>query len=356
MTITMFVLVNAVSAKREPIPPVTIPTADFEGSKDHPILKRFAGSYIVGYQKKSFDEFTFPLSKIVQIGRIKSDGFSPNKKKTVEGPYTRLVYLMPAEASPLEIKRNYQDEILGLGGNVLYECTQGRCGGEKDKGIIEHRRKTSLATFLRPLNKLGMKEWGRGYCATTSPISDQRYLVAELPDTGMHISIHTYNLKKRRDYINCEAFTGRTVIVVDIVEGKPLKKNMVVVKAGEMAKEISAKGSVSLYGIFFDTNKSAVKEDSEQTLREIARLMQQQAGMKLLVVGHTDNEGTFEYNMNLSKSRALAVVEVLSTKYGVPRERLSPVGVSYAGPVSSNTTKEGQALNRRVELVQDLGK
>ena len=97
MTMTMFVLASAVSAKREPILPVTIPTSDIEGSKDNPILKRYAGSYIVGYQHESFDEFTFPLSKIEQLGTYKSDGFAPNMKKSVEGPYTRLVYLIPAD-------------------------------------------------------------------------------------------------------------------------------------------------------------------------------------------------------------------------------------------------------------------
>jgi len=82
-------------------------------------------------------------------------------------------------------------------------------------------------------------------------------------------------------------------------------------------------------------------------------LIQQQPDLNLLVVGHTDNAGTFEYNMKLSQNRAQSVVEELSTKYGVAQQRLVPVGVSYASPVSSNATAEGQALNRRVELVEN---
>jgi len=345
MAIILMVMTTAVLAKT--IPPVTIPTTDIEGGKDNPLVKRYAGSYILAHQYKKFDEFTFPLSKIE--GR--RSAFSPKEKKTVEGPYTRLVYLMPTDRSPLEIIRNYQDEILGLEGRVLYECKQEKCGGKEDEGISKSQ--DSLATFLRPYNRLGMKEWSRGFCATTSPISDQRYLVAELPDVGAYISVHTYNLKKLRRYINCEAFTGRTVAVVDIVEGKPREKNMVVIKAEDMAQQISATGSVSLYGILFDTNMSSIREDSKATLKEIAKLAEQQVDMKLLVVGHTDNAGTFEYNMDLSQSRALAVVKVLSTQYGVSRERLTPVGVSFASPVSSNATEKGRALNRRVELVEN---
>jgi outer membrane protein OmpA-like peptidoglycan-associated protein len=185
---------------------------------------------------------------------------------------------------------------------------------------------------------------------------DQRYLVAELPSVGAHISVHTYIFKDVVSYNNCDAYKGRVVVVIDIVEGKPREKKMVMIEASDMAKQISTTGSVSLYGILFDTNKSSVREDSRATLQEIAKLALQQADMKLLVVGHTDDAGSFEYNLGLSQSRARAVVEVLSTQHGISRERLTPVGVSFASPVSSNATEEGRALNRRVELVENRSK
>ncbi len=348
MTIITAVVANAVVVLAEARIP-TIPTADIKDSKDNPLLKRYAGSYILAYQHKNFDEFTFPLSKLEG-----QRPFAPKEEKTVEGPYTRLVYLMPADRSPVEVIRNYEDEILGHDGNVLYKCKREKCGGDEDHGIIKPHGgdESSLAIFLRPYNRQGMEEYSPGYCATTSNILDQRYLVAEMPDSGTYISVHAYVLKDRY-YSNCDAFMGRTVVVVDIVEGKPREKNMVLIKAGDMAQQISATGSVSLYGIHFDTNKASIREESEATLQEIAKLAQQQADIKLLVVGHTDNAGTFEYNMELSQSRALAVVKVLSTKYGISAERLTPVGISFASPVSSNATQEGRALNRRVELVED---
>ena len=209
-----------------------------------------------------------------------------------------------------------------------------------------------MAMILRPYERLGLKEYSQGYCATTGKIMDQRYLVAELPEIGAYISIHTYIIKDFY-YNNCHAFKGWTVAVVDIIEGKPREKKMVTVEASDMAQQISETGSVSLYGIFFDTNSASVRADSETTLQEIAKLIQQQPDMNLLVVGHTDNAGAFEYNMKLSQNRAQSVVDELSTKHGVSQERLVPVGVSYASPISSNATAEGQALNRRVELVEN---
>jgi outer membrane protein OmpA-like peptidoglycan-associated protein len=335
---------------------VTIPTADIKKSKDHPLLKRYAGSYIVAHQYKSYDEFTFPLSKL-EAGKFNSVGFTlnlPKEKKTVEGPYTRLVYLLPADRSSLEVIRNYQDEISAQGGKVLYQCKREECGGSKKRGIHDSGSgATSLAMFLKPYSRLGMKDYSPGYCATTPFIMDQRYLVAELPDVGAHISVHTYIFKDGGYYNNCDAYKGRGIVVVDIVEGKSREKKMVTIQAKDMAKKISASGSVALYGIYFDSNKAKVKSESSEALEQIAKLMKDSKSLKLLVVGHTDNVGKFSSNLDLSQRRASAVVKELVTKYKISKKRLMPAGVSFAAPIASNSTDEGKAKNRRVVLVEN---
>ena len=98
--------------------------------------------------------------------------------------------------------------------------------------------------------------------------------------------------------------------------------------------------------------KADVKPESDPALKEIAKLLQQDNGLKLYVVGHTDNVGKFSYNIKLSQARADAVVKKLVTDYGMSADRLKPHGVGPLAPVSSNKTEEGQALNRRVELVE----
>jgi outer membrane protein OmpA-like peptidoglycan-associated protein len=124
------------------------------------------------------------------------------------------------------------------------------------------------------------------------------------------------------------------------------------INAGEMAEQIGVSGRVVLYGIYFDTNKTDLKPESEPTLHEMAKLLKSQPTLKLLVVGHTDNVGTFAANIDLSQRRAQAVVNTLVSKYGIAKERLMPFGDSYAAPVASNKTEEGRAKNRRVELVE----
>ena len=74
---------------------------------------------------------------------------------------------------------------------------------------------------------------------------------------------------------------------------------------------------MSVYGIYFDTGKADVKPESDATIKDIAKLLQQNANLKLHVVGHTDNTGDLASNMDLSKRRADAVAKVLTGKYNV---------------------------------------
>jgi len=126
----------------------------------------------------------------------------------------------------------------------------------------------------------------------------------------------------------------------------------VVADAKSLMSDIQLKGSASVYGIYFDFNKSDIKPESEPALKEIAKLLQENKGLKLYVVGHTDNVGTIDYNMKLSKARAEAVVKELTTKYKVSAQRLKAYGVGSLAPVASNKTDDGRAKNRRVELVE----
>jgi outer membrane protein OmpA-like peptidoglycan-associated protein len=63
-------------------------------------------------------------------------------------------------------------------------------------------------------------------------------------------------------------------------------------------------GKVALYGVYFDTDKDVVKSESQPTLGEIAKLLNGEPSLRLHVVGHTDNQGKAEYNLDLSRRRS----------------------------------------------------
>jgi len=144
--------------------------------------------------------------------------------------------------------------------------------------------------------------------------------------------------------------TGDAWYLLTIVEKQAMQQD-VVADAASMAGSLKESGKVALYGVYFDTGKAVVKPESEPTLKEIVKLLQTDAKLKLYVVGHTDNQGAIDYNMKLSKDRADAVAKALVGTHKVAAARLAAFGVGPLSPVASNLTEEGRAKNRRVELV-----
>ncbi len=138
---------------------------------------------------------------------------------------------------------------------------------------------------------------------------------------------------------------------LSIIE-KGIMKQDVVANAEAMGNDINSTGRVLIYGIYFDTGKSEIKPESDAAVAEIAKLLENDATLNVYVVGHTDNAGSFDFNMKLSKDRADAVASALSAKHGIATARLKAYGVSSLAPVASNDTEEGKAKNRRVELVK----
>lgn len=136
-----------------------------------------------------------------------------------------------------------------------------------------------------------------------------------------------------------------------IVE-KAEMQQQIVAGAKSLMNDIISSGHASVYGIYFDFDKADIKAESEPAIREIAKLLEDNKGLKLYVVGHTDNVGGLDYNTRLSKARAEAVLKELTTKYKISPERLRAFGVASLAPVASNKTDEGRARNRRVELVE----
>ena len=345
----LFVLVHATLAGAG----ASLPTADLAGSADHDLVGRFAGSFIVSAATASFAEVSLPLSPLKAV-RDRRDSrnnilFQPEQARTVEGRRTRLVYVTPAEASPLEVIRNYQRDLEAKGASLRYQCAGMDCGGAADRSSSGGGGDMSLAMYLWPQESVRDPHGTAGYCAQMERLGDQRFALMELADRGAWVAVHTYRL---RGGSSCQALNDRTVAVVDIVEAGQLEEKMVVIRAEEMAESIAASGSIALYGISFDFNKAEVRPESAETLAQIVRLLEADSGLRLLVVGHTDNAGSYAFNLDLSTRRARAVVQALVSGHKVAPQRLTPVGVSYACPVAPNDSEAGRARNRRVELVK----
>ena len=102
-------------------------------------------------------------------------------------------------------------------------------------------------------------------------------------------------------------------------------------------------------GVYFDTNKYNINAKSAGTLDKLAGIFSEYPDTNILVEGHTDDTGKDAYNMTLSKQRAQSVTTYLSDK-GVSKGRFTTNWYGEDQPKYDNTTVEGRAKNRRVEL------
>ncbi len=223
--------------------------------------------------------------------------FPVNAEKTqpVEGHYLFIIYWLKENVqapSPLQVVRNYTNAIKKAGGQLIYEYDD---GGSQN--------------VVLKLVKNGMEDWA-------------------------HISA-----------------SSNGTYSIYIIEKQAMNQD-VVADATSMASSIKETGKVALYGIYFDTGKSALKPESQPALQEIAKLLKADPALKLYVVGHTDNTGLFDANMKLSMERASAVVSALVSQHSVNAASLKACGDGPTAPVATNDTEEGKALNRRVELVK----
>ncbi len=147
---------------------------------------------------------------------------------------------------------------------------------------------------------------------------------------------------------------ARTTAFVTVVETREMEGDKVAfIDADKMANAIATDRKVNLYGISFDFDSAELRSESAPTLAEIAKLLTDHPELRIEVVGHTDNRGSAEYNLDLSTRRAASVVATLAGKYGIAPSHMASFGAGMTAPIASNDPLDGQAKNRRVELVAE---
>jgi len=293
---------------------------DIDGSQDHPLVSRYEGSEIYRYFQREYDEYRGVL------GPAGGSYFNVQWENEVsyEGRVTRILYRAPEGRSALEVFRNYESSMADSDFQELFSCSNEQCGNSF------YTRYTSIHDVVY-----------------ATDVNNQRYLAARLsrPEGDVYAFLHV------SDHVFMNSMSG-AYAMLDIVEMAPMQTNMVRIDAEAMAEDISATGRVALYGIYFDTDSADLSSESSDALNEIARMLGSESNINVMIVGHTDNQGDMQYNVDLSHRRAQSVRDALVEDYDVDEERLGAVGMGFFGPVASNRTEEGRALNRRVELVE----
>jgi len=225
-----------------------------------------------------------------------------SKVQSIEGNVTMLKYAHSSETnkrpSPLQIIKNYENAVLKNKGRKVYSGADDLGGGEM------------AATF-------------------TMTIKDKEYWIRigdmYTPETAGEIGAYS----------------------LFVLERSAMRQD---ISANEMFETLNSTGFVALY-INFETGKSDIKPESQAIIDQITQMLQANPSLKVSIEGHTDNVGNATANKTLSETRARSVVKALTTA-GIDNGRLVAKGWGQEKPVADNSSEEGKAKNRRVEIVK----
>ena len=313
--------------------------SDAAGAADHPMLKRFTGSALIGYKSSAWDQAILPVG--MELMHQQSTGRDLVKDRLeVEGKVTRLVYLGPPGKTPLEVYRNHEQALTAAGFKKRFACEQ-----DCAKLYVAWGKTVDIAAGMT-WAKGGIPGQGNSSYPLTSALNfDGRMWTGTLSKGSQDVHVLLYASSAAGDTTNMAA------TYLEFVEPKAMPAGQVTVDAKAMQGSLEAEGKVALYGIYFDTGKAEVKPESKAQLDEMAKLLQAQPALKAYVVGHTDNQGNLDANLQLSQQRAQAVVVALTGSYKIDAKRLQSRGVANLAPLAGNGNDAGRARNRRVELV-----
>ena len=302
--------------------------SDIRGARDHALAKRFPGSWIVRYQKENSSAYTLPTGPVAKWDYAKGQPDFAGRRLELEGELTRITYVVRAGASSAEVFGALKSDLLGKGFKVIYEAKGADFG--RAQGNLYQNLGDQLFEYS-PKGAYFLSAKHDGAPATT------------------YVALYVTEYEMGTTPVRIRP--GQAILQLDIVDVRPVSDKLIVVSANDISKGLEASGRIALYGILFDSNKSEVKTESRPALDEIAKYLQANGNAKLEVVGHTDNVGSYDSNLDLSRARAAAVVRILVEQYNIGPQRLRPSGVGFLAPIASNAAEDGRAKNRRVELL-----
>jgi len=202
--------------------------------------------------------------------------------------------------------------------------------------------------------------WSEGHYTKTGD-SEQNPLVE---DQLQHVSIWIQKQRMRVYLDGVKVFDVPKLLETDKkynfirfniwgCEGEPLVSNIrFAVGAPDMRSKLLTEGKLVTRGILFDVNSDKIKPESYGTLKQIAGVLQENADVRVKIIGHTDSDGADAANLELSKKRSVSVMNFLNKEFSIDASRMETDGKGESEPSDKNDTPQGKANNRRVEFIK----
>ncbi len=242
--------------------------------------------------------------------------YVPIEGKTFKGHITVNRNVKDKAFAPLELQKSF-DDLIAKSGGVKINNGRGYHTGEKER-----------------IKALDPQAEASGY------MNSSQY----------YDNIHTYVIRKPDHTVWVQHNLGGETGYITVLKTEAFENKMSLLKSDQIQKELTEKGKVVLH-INFDTDKATLKTDGKDAVAEISKALQTDNNLKISINGYTDNTGNASHNLQLSKDRAETVKKAL-LEAGIENNRLTSDGFGSENPMADNSTEDGKAQNRRVELIK----
>jgi OOP family OmpA-OmpF porin len=248
----------------------------------------------------------------------------------IEGEVSRTAWrILDSNASTLSLIDGLRAQLRAEGFETIYECNTDDCGG-----------------------------------------FDFRFATEVLPEPQMHVDLGDFRVMSARrgsgdaaDYVNLIVSRTSSSAYVQMTRvGQALGAPLPIAAArfepkvtpptqGALADQLVSAGKVVLGDLDFASGTAQLGDGPFASLVDLAEWLKANPDKQVALVGHTDAQGSLAANVSLSRLRGEAVVNRLTTEYGIPRTQMTSDGVGFLSPMASNLTEDGRAQNRRVEVM-----
>lgn len=274
-----------------------------------------------------------------------------------EGEVVQQAWHLPGDRSTtLQILKPLRHQLVADGFDILFECEARQCGGFEFRYGMDVLPEPEMHVDL----------------------GDFRYLAAQRLSNGEaeHVSLMISRSASRGfvQVVRVGAPTAQTAALVTSTKSpttdgaadtvlrlatndsaKPERLARTERKQSDtpatMIEQLVGTGRSVLGDLSFKTGSSQLNGDQFDSLTALAAFLIENPGKEIVLVGHTDAEGSLASNVALSKKRAGSVLQRLANEHGIAKSRMKAEGVGYLMPLATNATEEGRNLNRRVEVV-----
>ena len=291
------------------------------------------GAVSTAHSDRPFDRYALP------VGRYAPGAATARE---IEGRVIWSGFRLDApDVSTAEVMEGYRTRLAALGYRPILDCATTACGGFDFRFAVQLLPPPAMLVDTADFAQLSASRAGDARTVNSAGTSTETFVSVLVSRLLGAVYIQTV--------IVAPADPG---LMITPAPPPDAAARPVILAQDEKSlfDRLTEFGHVTVQGLVFETGGATLSEGSAAALEILARFLSRNPELAVVIVGHSDNQGTLDANIALSERRAGAVRAAL-TERGVAAGRLEAHGVGYLAPVSTNATETGRTLNRRVELV-----